>query len=91
LLNEELDTDSDDQMDFENVEETVSEELSDAMLESKSKNETSVLPLDGWEDVMMGDKKPKACTFTKNAGSQFNLLPDAEPMIILVYFSVTSF
>jgi hypothetical protein len=28
----------------------------------------------------MGDKKPKACTFTKNAGPQVNLLPDAEPM-----------
>jgi hypothetical protein len=32
--------------------------------------------VDGWEDVTMGNKKPKAYTFTKNAGSQFNLLPD---------------
>jgi hypothetical protein len=30
--------------------------------------------------MTMGDKKPKAYTFTKNAGPQFNLLPDAEPM-----------
>jgi hypothetical protein len=32
------------------------------------------------------DKKPKACTFSKNAGPQFHLLPDdAEPMD---YFSL---
>jgi hypothetical protein len=30
--------------------------------------------------VTVGDKKPKAYTFTKNAGPQFNLLPSAEPM-----------
>jgi hypothetical protein len=34
---------------------------------------------------MMGDKKPKAYTFTKNAGLQFNL-PDAEPMDYFVLF-----
>jgi hypothetical protein len=28
----------------------------------------------------MGDKKPKAHTFTKNVEPQFNFLPDAEPM-----------
>jgi hypothetical protein len=33
----------------------------------------------------MGDKKPNTYTFTKNAGPQFHLLPDAEPM---VYFSL---
>jgi hypothetical protein len=33
----------------------------------------------------MGNKKPKAYTFTKTAGSQFNLLPDTEPMD---YFSL---
>jgi hypothetical protein len=35
--------------------------------------------------MTMGDKKPKAYTFTKEAGPQFNLLPDAEPV---VYFSL---
>jgi hypothetical protein len=39
-----------------------------------------VLRVDGWEDVTMGDNKPNAYTFTKNAGPQFNPLPDAEPM-----------
>jgi hypothetical protein len=34
---------------------------------------------------MVGDKKPKAYTFTKNATLQFKLLPDAEPMD---YFSL---
>jgi hypothetical protein len=34
----------------------------------------------------MGDKKPKAYTFTKNVGPQFNLLPDAEPMDYFILF-----
>jgi hypothetical protein len=33
----------------------------------------------------MGNKKPKAYTFTKNAGPQFNFLPDMGPMD---YFSL---
>jgi hypothetical protein len=49
-------------MDLENVEETPSEELSDEVSESESETETSVLLVDGWEDVMMGDKKPNAHT-----------------------------
>jgi hypothetical protein len=35
----------------------------------------------------MGDKKPKAYTFTKNAGSQFNLLPDAESIDFSLFFN----
>jgi hypothetical protein len=42
--------------------------------------------VDGWEDMTVGDKKPKAYTFTKNAGPQFNLLPDAEPMDYISLF-----
>jgi hypothetical protein len=38
-----------------------------------------LLHVDGWEDVTVGDKKPKAYTFTKNARLHLNLLPDAEP------------
>jgi hypothetical protein len=75
LLNEELDIDSDDQMDLENVEETPSEELSDEVSESESESETSVLHVGGWEDMTMGGKKPNPHTFTKNAGPQYNLLP----------------
>jgi hypothetical protein len=40
---------------------------------------------------MMGNKKLYAYTFTKNAGPQFHLLPDAEPMDYFVYFSMMSF
>jgi hypothetical protein len=79
LLNEELDIDSDDQMDLENVEETAgeesSEEMSESESESESKSETSVLHIDGREDVTMCGRNLKAYTFTKNAGPQFNLLP----------------
>jgi hypothetical protein len=85
LLNEELDIDSDDQMDLENVEKTASEASSNEMLESESESETSALRLDGWEDVTVGERKPKAYAFTKNAWPQFNLLPDAGPMD---YFSL---
>jgi hypothetical protein len=46
------------------------------------------LVVDGWEDVTMGDKKPKAYTFTKKAGSQLNLLPDAEPMDYFILFFI---
>jgi hypothetical protein len=63
----------------------VSEESSSASSKSGCESETSVMRIDGWEDVTMGDKKPKAYTFTKNVGPQFNLLPDAEPMD---YFSL---
>jgi hypothetical protein len=41
--------------------------------------------VDGWEDVTIGNKNPKAYKFTKNAEPQFNLLPDTEPMD---YFSL---
>jgi hypothetical protein len=45
-----------------------------------------LLSVDGWEDVKMGDKKPKEYIFTKNAGPRFNLLPDAEPMDYFILF-----
>jgi hypothetical protein len=58
------------------------------MLESESEreSETSVVHVDGWEDVTMCDKISKAYTFTKNAGPQFNLLPDAEAMDYFILF-----
>jgi hypothetical protein len=34
----------------------------------------------------MGDKKPKAYTFTKSAGPQLNLLLGAEPMNYFILF-----
>jgi hypothetical protein len=68
-------------MDLENVEVTASEESSDELSQCESENEKSV---NGRGGVTMGDKKPKAYTFTRNSGPQFNL-PDAEPMD---YFSL---
>jgi hypothetical protein len=59
LLNEKLDIDADVQVHLENVKETPSQESIEEMSESESKSETSVLHVDGWEDVMMGNKKPK--------------------------------
>jgi hypothetical protein len=34
----------------------------------------------------MGNKKPKAYTFIRNAGPQFNPMPDAEPMDYFILF-----
>jgi hypothetical protein len=80
MLSEELDVDSDDEINLENEGQSTSEELSNASSESECESETSVVRIDGWEGVTMGNKKPTAYTFTKNALPQFNLLSDAEPM-----------
>jgi hypothetical protein len=74
MLSEELDTVSGDEMNLENEGQSASEELSNTSSESECESETSVVCIDGWEDVTMGDKKPNAYTFTKKAGPQFHLL-----------------
>jgi hypothetical protein len=80
MLSEELDVDSDDEMNLENKGQSVSEESSNVSSESQCAGESSDVCIDRWEEVTMSDKTPKTYTFTKNAGPQFNLLPDAEPM-----------
>jgi hypothetical protein len=85
MLSEELDIISGDEMNLENEGQSASEKSSNTSSESERESETSVVCIDGWEDVMMGDKKLNAHTFTKTAGPQFHLLPDAEPMD---YFSL---
>jgi hypothetical protein len=85
MLSEELDMVSGDEMNLENEGQSASEESSNTSPESECEGERSIACIDGWEDIMMGDKKLNAYTFTKNAGTQFHLLPDAEPMN---YFSL---
>jgi hypothetical protein len=85
MLSEELNIVFGDEMNLENEGKSKSEELSNTLPESECESETSVACIDEWEDVMMGDKKLNAYTLTKNAGPQFHLLPDAEPMD---YFSL---
>jgi hypothetical protein len=36
--------------------------------------------------MTVGDKEPKVYTIITNAGPQFNLLPDAEPMDYFILF-----
>jgi hypothetical protein len=79
MLNEEFDIGSDDELHLEIEGETASKESSNEKSESESQSKTIGASVDGWEEVTMGDKEPKAYTFTKNVGPQFNLLPDAEP------------
>lgn len=78
MVNEEFDIDSDDEMDLEIERATASKESSNEKSESKS--ETSGTSVDGWNEVTLGNKKPKIFTFTKNAGPKFNLLPAAGPI-----------
>jgi hypothetical protein len=72
-------------MHLENEGQSASEQSSNTSPESECESETSVAFIDGWEDVTMGDMKVNTFTFTKNAGPQFHLLPDAGPMH---YFSL---
>jgi hypothetical protein len=88
MLSEELDIISGVEMNLENEGQSASEESRNTLPESECESETSVACIYVWEDVTMGDKKLNAYTFTKNAGPQFHLLPDAEP---IDYFSMTSF
>jgi hypothetical protein len=80
MLSEELDIVSGDEINLENGGQSASEESSNTSSESECESETSVACIDGWEDVTIGDKKLNTYTFTKNAGTQFHILPDAEPM-----------
>jgi hypothetical protein len=70
---------------LENEGQSASEESSNTSPQSECESETSVACIDGWEDVAMGDKKLNVYAFTKNAGPQFHLIPDEEPMD---YFSL---
>jgi hypothetical protein len=49
MLSEELDIDSDDEMNLENDGQSVSEESSNASSKSGCESETSVVHIDGWE------------------------------------------
>jgi hypothetical protein len=85
MLSEELDIVSGNEKNLDNEGQNASKQSSNTLSESECESETSIVWIDGWEDVTMGDKKPNAYTFTKNAGPQFHLLPDEESMD---YFSL---
>jgi hypothetical protein len=85
MLSEEFNIVSGDEMILENEAQSASEQSSNTSPESECESETSVVCIDRWEDVTMGDKKLNPYTFTKNVGPQFHLLPDAEP---IYYFSL---
>jgi hypothetical protein len=71
MLNEELDIVSGDEINLESEGQSASEESCNTSSESECQSETSVVYIDGWEDVTMGDKKPNAYTFTKMKGHNF--------------------
>jgi hypothetical protein len=85
MLSEELDIVSGVEMNLENEGQSASEESSNTSSESGCESETSVVFIDGWEEVTMGNKKLNTYTFTKYVGPHFHLLADAEPMD---YFSL---
>jgi hypothetical protein len=63
ILSEELDIVSSDELNSESEDECPSDESSNTSTESECESETSVCT-DGWEDVTVRDKKPKAYTFS---------------------------
>jgi hypothetical protein len=88
LLNEELDIDPEDDVDFEIQSDCGSEDSRDEVSETESESGISDVHANGadcWKSMILWDKKPKSYPFTKNAGPQFNLLPDADP---IGYFSL---
>jgi hypothetical protein len=91
MLSEELGIVYGDGMNLENGGQSANDEWSNTSSESGCESETSVICIDGWEDVTMGNKKLDAYTFTKNAGYNFTFYQMQSPWIILVYFSMTSF
>jgi hypothetical protein len=68
VLNEELDVDSDDEMNFENEGQSLCEESSNALSESECESKTSVVRIDGQEDVTMGNKNPRHTHLLKMQG-----------------------
>jgi hypothetical protein len=92
MLSEELNIVSGDEMNLENEGQSASEESGNILSESECESETSVVCIDGWEDITMGNKKLNAYTFTKKKqGHNFTFYQMQSPWIILVYFSITSF
>jgi hypothetical protein len=91
MVSEELNIDFDDEMNLENEVQSESEESCNASVENECESDASVVRIDGWKDVTLGDKKPKAYTFNKNVGPQFNLLPGAQPMDYFRLFLMMSF
>jgi hypothetical protein len=81
MVNEKINIDSDDEMDLEIERETASNE------KSECKSKTSGTSADGWNEVTLGNKKPKIFKFTKNTGPKFNLLPAAGSMDFGSFFN----
>jgi hypothetical protein len=91
MLSEEVDIDSDDGMDLEIEGETASEELSSEMSESESESETSVLRVDGWEDMTWVTRNPRHTRLLKMQGHNLTFCQMQSPWIILFYFSMKNF
>jgi hypothetical protein len=90
ILSEELDTVSSDELNSESEGECPSDESSNTSTESECESETNVCT-DGWEDVMVRNKKPKAY-FLKMPGHNSTFYQMMQSLwIISVYFSVTRF
>jgi hypothetical protein len=81
MLSKELDMISGDEMNLENEGQSASEESSNTLPESECVRVIQVLHvLMGGKTLQWVTSNSNAYTFTKNAGPQFHLLPDAEPM-----------
>jgi hypothetical protein len=87
MLSEELHIDSDDEMNLENEGQSSSEESSNASSKSECESETSVVRVDGWEDMT---RNPGYTHLLKIQGHNLTYQVQS-PWIILDYFSMMSY
>jgi hypothetical protein len=86
MVNEELDMDSDDEIDLEIDGEGASERSSYEQPDSESERDTSGACFNRWRAVNTEDRKLKKYNFTKNAGPKLGLPSDAEPIDYFTLF-----
>jgi hypothetical protein len=88
LLNEELDIDSENDVNFEILSECGSEDCSDEVSQTESESDISDVRADGWEGVT---RNPNHTHLLKMKGHSLIFYQMLMPWVILVYFSMMSF
>jgi hypothetical protein len=88
LLNEELNIDSEDDVNFEILSECGSEDSSDEVSEAESESDISDVRADGWECMT---RNPNHTHLVKMQGHSLIFYQMHIPWVILVYFSIMSF
>jgi hypothetical protein len=86
MFSEELDIVSGDEINLENEAQSASVESSNTSSESECESETSIVFIDGWENMTMGDKNSTHTHLLKIQAHNFTFYQIQSLCIILVYF-----